>query len=40
MWVWDTFFFSLEYAYKLTERLHFLGTSGIGMKIKSVPKYF
>ena len=27
------------HMYKLIERPHFLGISGIGMKIKSVPKY-
>ena len=28
------------HMYKLIERPHFLGISEIGMKIKSVPKYF
>ena len=28
------------HTYKLIEKLHFLGTSGIGVKIKSVLKYF
>ena len=28
------------HTYKLIKRLHFLGINGIGVKIKSVPKYF
>ena len=28
------------YTYKPIERPHFLGTSEIGVKIKSFPKYF
>ena len=44
---WNDLYVSVEHSliliwthkYKLIERPHFLGTSGIGVKIKSVPKY-
>ena len=33
-------FLPWTHMYKLIERPHFLGKSGIEVKIKSVPKYF
>ena len=38
MYEWKSLFLILPW--KLIERPHFLGISGIGVKIESVPKYF
>ena len=37
---WTLSYSPLNTTYKLIKRPHFLGISGIGVKIKSVPKYF